>query len=145
MPLTSTAAGVSLSRNPLAPAGLLAITLKVVSVVPVIAIRRGEVDPSLHAALQEMADAACVVSLPALGISVGAAAAVVLRTGVLPAWLGWFSALTALLLIANGFAVGGDQGPAFLLWTLITGIVLLRRAVVATRPSVARPGRVVTS
>ena len=66
----------------------------------------------------------------------------------MPAWLGWFSALTALLLIANGFAVGGDQGPAFLLfllWTLITGIVLLRRAVVATRSSVARPGRVVTS
>ena len=123
-------------------AGLVATTLKVVSVVPVIAIRRGEIDPSLHAALQEMADAAFVVSLPALGICLGAAAAVVLRTSVLPAWLGWFAALVAPLLVANGFAVGGDQGPSFvlfLLWTLICGIVLLRRAVIATRPAVAAP------
>ena len=112
-------------------AGTVAIAVKLVSVVPVIAVQRGGIDPSLHAALEEMADAAFVVSLPALGICAGAAAAVVLRTSVLPAWLGWFAAVTASLLIANTFAVGGDQGPSFvlfMLWTLITGIVLLRRA-----------------
>ena len=121
-------------------AGVLAITLKVVSVVPVIAIQRGGVQESLHPALQELADAAFIVSLPALGLCLGAVAAVALRTGVLPAWLGWFAAVTAALLVANGFAVGGDQGPAFvlfLLWALVTGIVLLRRAVVTSRPSVA--------
>ena len=124
-------------------AGVVAIAVKLVSVVPVIAVQRGGIDPSLHHALQEMADAAFVVSLPALGICAGAAAAVVLRTGVLPAWLGWSAAVTAPLLVANGFAVGGDQGPSFvlfLLWTLITGIVLLRRAVVAARPAVAVAG-----
>ena len=129
-------------------AGLVAITLKVVSVVPVIAIESGGVDGSLHAAFQELADAAFVVSLPALGICLGAVAAVVLRTGVLPAWLGWFAAVAAPLLVANGFAVGGDQGPAFvlfLLWTLTTGIVLLRRAVMASRPSATATGRPVAS
>ncbi len=129
-------------------AGMLAITVKVVSIVPVIAIRRGGVDASLHPALQELADAAFIVSLPALGICLAAVAAVGLRTGVLPAWLGWFAAVTAPLLVANGFAVGGDQGPAFvlfLLWTLVAGIVLLRRAVVSSRPSVAAAGRAVAS
>ena len=113
-------------------AGLVGIALKVVSVVPVIAIERGGVDGSLHPALQEVADAAFIVSLPALGVCLGAAAAVILRTGVLPVWLGWSAAVTSVLLVANGFAVGGDQGPAFvlfLLWTLVAGIVLLRRAV----------------
>jgi hypothetical protein len=129
-------------------AGLLAIAVKVVSMVPVIALRRGGIDPSLHAALQEMADAAFIVSLPALGICLGAVAAVVLRNGALPAWLGWFAAVTAPLLVANGFAVGGDEGPAFvlfMLWTLVTGIVLLRRAVMASRRSVAVTGRAVPS
>ncbi len=128
--------------------GLLAITVKVVSVVPVIAIRRGGVDASLHPALHELADAAFILSLPALGICLAAVAAVGLRTDVLPSWLCWFAAVTAPLLVANGFAVGGDQGPAFvlfLLWTLVAGIVLLRRAVVSSRPSVAATGRAVAS
>ncbi len=68
-------------------AGVLAITLKVVSLVPVIAIQRGGGQKSLHPALQELADAAFIVSLPALGLCLRAVAAVAVRTLVLTAWL----------------------------------------------------------
>jgi hypothetical protein len=55
----------------------------------------------------------------------------IVRSRVLPAWLGWSGAAVAPLLVANGFDLGAEFGPAFilfLLWTLITVIVVLRRA-----------------
>jgi hypothetical protein len=61
-----------------------------------------------------------------------ATAALIVRSGALPRWLGWSAAAIAPLLIANAFDLGAEFGPAFilfLLWTLVTAIVLLRRAV----------------
>lgn len=124
--------------------GLVALTIKIGSVIPVIALQQDDVSPTLHAPLQRVADIAFIVSLPALGLCLGAVAAIVLRTQVLPAWLGWFAAAAAPLLVANGLAVTSDEGPAFvlfLLWTLVTAVVLLRSAMTAERPLAARPLR----
>jgi hypothetical protein len=67
------------------------------------------------------------------------AAAAVLTTRALPAWLGWLAGLTALLLLVSILAVfsEGDEGPLgfvgfggfllFLIWVLATSIVLLLR------------------
>jgi hypothetical protein len=58
-------------------------------------------------------------------------AVVALRTRVLPRWIGAFAALTAVALVINGGFVFASFVPAlllFLLWTLVTGAVLLRRS-----------------
>jgi hypothetical protein len=70
--------------------------------------------------------------LPALLL--GATALVILRTNVLPRWLGWVSGLLALLnIVASG--LGSIFGaPAILLtvlfplWIVATSVVLIRRA-----------------
>ena len=80
-----------------------------------------------------------------LGVFLAATASIILRSGVLPAALGWSAAAIATLLVANAFDLGSEFGPAFilfLLWTLITAIILLRRAVTATTHGIsARPRR----
>ena len=121
-------------------AGLVAVTVKLVSVVPDVVARRGALEPEVSDAMSRLAEVAFIVSLPPLGICLGVAAAVVLRTRVLPAWLGYAAAASAPLLIANGFALDSEFGPAFLLfllWVLLAGIVLLRDAVVGSSASPA--------
>ena len=54
-----------------------------------------------------------------------------LREHVLPRWLGVFAALTAVALAANAAFLFAGFVPAlllFLLWTLVTSVVLLRRS-----------------
>jgi uncharacterized protein DUF4386 len=116
--------------------GAVALTVKVGSVIPVIALQQDEIGPTLDAPLQRVADIAFIVSLPPLGLCLGAVAAIVLRSRALPVWLGWMAAASAPLLVANGLAVSSDQGPAFvlfLLWTLLAAIVLLRTAMASER------------
>jgi hypothetical protein len=113
--------------------GIAAITIKIASAGPAVAARHDGLSPVLHNALEEVNDVSFIVTMLPLGVCMAAVAAVVLRTHVLPAWLGWMAAVAAPLLIANGLALTSHEGPAFLfflLWTLLTGIVLLRRAVV---------------
>jgi hypothetical protein len=135
-----TSAGGWLSATMLS-SGLVAVTIKVGSVIPVIALQQDDVTPALHAPLQRVADIAFIVSLPPLGLCLGAVAAIVLRSRALPAWLGWMAAAAAPLLVVNGQAVTTDQGPAFLLfllWTLLTAIVLLRGAMTGEQVLAAR-------
>ena len=118
-------------------AGLVALAVKLMGVLPDIVARRGELDGALEAAFTRLGELSFIVSMPPLGFCLAAVAAIVVRTGVLPAWLGWAAAAVAPLLVANGFDLGAEFGPAFLLfllWTLITSVVLLRRAVVASSP-----------
>jgi len=75
-----------------------------------------------------------------------AAAAVALRTNVLPRWLGWLAAVTAPALIANGLFFRSENGPAFLLfllWLVATSVVLTLRA--AAGPVAAVDRRPVTA
>ena len=63
-----------------------------------------------------------MVSMIPLGLFLAAVAAIVVRSRVLPTSLGWSAAVVAPLLVANGFDLGAEFGPAFmlfLLWTLI--------------------------
>lgn len=121
-----------LSQTALA-AGIAGITLKLASITPEIAITRAHIvdGTSLHNGLQGIADAATVVCLYPLGVMVAAVCAVGLRTGALPRWLSVSAGLTAVALIVNGSFLDVNNVPAlllFLLWTLLTGIALLRRA-----------------
>lgn len=128
--------------------GLVAVTIKLASIVPQITARQGEHGRALDDALQQLNEVAFIVSLLPLGLCLGAVAAIVLRTRVLPVWLGWMAALTAPLLVLNSFDHGSEFGPAFvlfLLWALSTSVVLLRRATTAAAPGVMSPRRAVTS
>jgi hypothetical protein len=72
-----------------------------------------------------------VLTLYPLAISVAAVAVVVLRTRILPRWIGIFAAMTAVAFVINGGFVFASFVPAlllFLLWTLVTAVVLLRRS-----------------
>jgi hypothetical protein len=109
------------------------ITLKLASIAPEIAITRAHLADGtpLHDGLQGIADAATVLSLYPLGIMAAAVCAVGLRTHVLPRWLSAVAGITAVALIINGSFLDVNNVPAlllFLLWILLTGSSLLRRA-----------------
>ena len=105
-------------------AGVVAIAVKLAGVLPAILVEQGELSPAIAAAFTRFGDVSFMVSMIPMGFALAAVAAIVLRSGVLPAWLGWSAAAIAPLLIANGFDLGAEFGPAFilfLLWTLVTG------------------------
>lgn len=122
-------------------AGASGILLKLTSHAPELAIHHRHVakGTQLYKALDDISGGATVVSLYPLAICCAAVAAVALRDQVLPRWLGVFAALTAVALAVNaGFLYAGFV-PAlllFLLWTLVTSIVLLRRSW-SPKPAVA--------
>jgi len=71
------------------------------------------------------------MSLYPLAICCAAVAVIALRERVLPRWLGMFAAVTAVALAVNAGFVFAGFVPAlllFLLWTLVTSMVLLRRS-----------------
>ena len=119
-------------------AGVLAVAVKLVSVLPEVVLLQGGLGPAQRDVLQRLADAGFIVAMLPLGVCMAAVAASVVRTRALPAWLGWSAALTAVLLVANSLDLASDFGPAFLLyllWVLAAAIVLLRRAMTAVAPA----------
>jgi hypothetical protein len=79
------------------------------------------------------------MSLYPLAICCAAVATIALRERVLPRWLGIFAAATAVALAVNSGFVFASFVPAllvFLIWTLVTSIVLLRRNP-STQPRIA--------
>ena len=113
-------------------AGVSGVLLKLGSHAPALAIHRDGIakGTQLYKALDNTAGAATLMSLYPLAICCAAVAAIALREHVLPRWLGVFAAVTAVALAVNAGFVYASFVPAlllFLLWTLITSIVLLRR------------------
>lgn len=115
-------------------AGLAAITAKIVTGVPVLALQHVATSTPLHKALDNMASASSEISLYPLTLLLAATAALTLRTGVLPRWLGFAAAaaatVTAVYAVYASFNINVNFGPALLLWalwTLTTSIVLVRR------------------
>lgn len=111
-------------------AGLLALTIKLGNAAPSYAARDLEEGP-LHTALHTMNSVAFVLSMLPLGVLVAAVAILVLKTRVLPMWLGWVSAATAPVLLVNGTFFESEFVPAFLLfalWMVLTSTVLTLRA-----------------
>lgn len=112
--------------------GLMSIILKVGSfppMYPVLTHAGQPFDPELARALAEINIAAFVLQQPALGLLLLATALIVIRTAVLPRWLGYLAALAA----AMSFAAVVVAGMAFLAWLVVqvwlvgTGIALLRQ------------------
>src|SRR5436190_52957 len=113
-------------------AGVSGVLLKLTSHAPELAIHRDGIQKGteLYKALENSAGAATVMSLYPLAVCCAAVAAIALREHVLPRWLGIFAAVTAVALAVNAAFLFTSFVPAlllFLLWTLVTGIVLLRR------------------
>jgi len=113
-------------------AGVSGVLLKLASHAPALAIHRDGIHKGtqLYKALDNTAGAATLMSLYPLAVCCAAVAVIALRERVLPRWLGAFAAVTALALAVNAAFVYASFVPAlllFLLWTLVTSIVLLRR------------------
>lgn len=113
--------------------GVSGVLVKLISHVPELAIHQDHLAKGtpLYKALDHMAGAATILTLYPLAVSLAAVAVVVLRARVLPRWIGVFAAVTALALVINGGFVFASFVPAllvFLLWTLVTGVVLFRRS-----------------
>jgi hypothetical protein len=127
--------------------GLVALAVRIAGVAPVLAAGASEgMDPGNANAIIAMNGASfrwayfSIVCLP-LGVMLLSTAIVAVRTGALPRWLGWASAVVALgLLGALSAAVVSPSPPEwvmgwvilamllFTLWTVATSIVLIRRA-----------------
>jgi hypothetical protein len=121
--------------------GLAGITVKLASVGPEFVIHRLDVadGTQLHDVLQGIADGTTDFCLYPLALMAAAVCVVAVRTRVLPRWLGYGAGVTAVALAVNAtinlYSKGGFI-PAFLLfllWTLLAGIVLLRRGQEAPR------------
>jgi hypothetical protein len=134
-------------------AGVSGILLKLASHAPELAIHRDGIakGTQLYKALDNTAGAATLMSLYPLAFCCAAVAVIALRERVLPRWLGIFTAVTAVALAVNAGFVFATFVPAFLLfllWTLVTSIVLLRRSP-STQPGIAfaatRPRRATSS
>lgn len=112
--------------------GLAGITIKIVSVLPALALHRAHVvDGSApHKLFDALDGATTVIALYPLAVFCAATAAVALRTGALPRWLGWGAAVTAAALAVNSTFLEASFVPALLLfvaWTLLASIHLVRR------------------
>ena len=118
-------------------AGASGILLKLTSLAPALAIHRDHLakGSQLYKVLDNIDGAATLVSLYPLAIFCAAIAAIALRERFLPRWLGAFAAVAALALAVNAGFLYASFVPAFLLfllWILVTAIVLLRRAGVSS-------------
>jgi hypothetical protein len=112
--------------------GLLAIGLKFVSAVPVIAAySRGQeaLDPQVLAVVVDMGNVAFVLTVALWAVFLASTAIVVIRIGVLPRWLGWAAAaLAAGLLVAVAFITSSlafVPWLLFLLWVPAAGVAVV--------------------
>jgi hypothetical protein len=115
-------------------AGLVSVTVKLASLPAAFALayRAHEgFDPQLAAVLSDMNTFAFVLTWPLTALLVAAAAIGILRYKVLPAWLGWSSAVAAIaLLAAVPLAFGPGAFVAFLattLWVLLASGTMIAR------------------
>jgi hypothetical protein len=111
---------------------LVWVAVKVASAMPEAALRwRGQgMSPQVAATLHDMGDIAFATTWLPQAVFFGCAAAITLRSRVLPRFLGWLAALTSVLLLA-GIPVANVAPPVGMLlsfvWLLVTSIVLVRR------------------
>ena len=119
--------------------------MKLASFAPFIAARGAETGTQIEGALVAMNDASFMLTLAPLGVMVAAASAIVLKTGILPTWIGWAGAVTACALLVNSVFLDAEFGPAFLLfllWTVLTSAIMTRRAGAARTKGMTGPGSV---
>jgi Domain of unknown function (DUF4386) len=92
-------------------------------------------DPQVVTALFDMNDAAFVLTWGIDAVMLGAAACVILRSGVLPRWLGWLAAVAGTISLVT-MPVAMKVPPLGILltfvWLVGTSIVLTRRSLRGT-------------
>jgi hypothetical protein len=115
-------------------AGVAAISIKIVTGMPVLALHHVTPGTPLYRALDNMASAASAISLYPLSLMLALIAILTLRTRLLPRWQGIFAAAAAtaaaIYAVYTSFNINANFGPALLLWalwTLATSVILLRR------------------
>jgi hypothetical protein len=114
--------------------GLLSAAIKISSFPAAFAAlwrAKQGVEPQLAAALLDMNNAAFVLSWAADALMVGAATILILRTSVLPRWLGWSGSAITVILLASVPVASKAPPLGFLLtilWIVATSVVLARRA-----------------
>jgi hypothetical protein len=111
-------------------AGLVDLTIKLGSIAPSFAAQEG-LNPQLHDTLHKMNSIAFMVTMLPIGVMMAATAIVILKTRVLPVWLGLLAAATAPACWVNGMFLDAEFGPAFLLfllWVIIASVVMTVRA-----------------
>jgi hypothetical protein len=118
-------------------AGLASFAIKFSGGASVIAALRNActgIDPQLWKTLHDLDAASYFIHFLPLAVLLAASAVLAIWFGALPRWLGWMSAIVAVAVLVDGMAgtiYTRDIGLSFLLfmlWTLITSIVLMRRA-----------------
>jgi hypothetical protein len=117
--------------------GSVAIAVKLVGDAPLLAVRKaGEgLDPQLAQALLDTYDVSFALHFFPLAVLLAASAIVAIRSGGIPRWLGWAAAVISGTLIVGAAAETAkiDSQWAdfpfvlFMLWTLVTSIVLMWR------------------
>jgi hypothetical protein len=127
-------------------AGLVDLTIKLGSIAPSFAAQQEGLAPQLHDALHKMNSVAFIVAMLPIGVMMACVAVVILKTRVLPLWIGLLAAITAPACWVNGMFLDAEFGPAFLLfllWVTVASVVLTLRAgrvgVKAASPNAARP------
>lgn len=120
-------------------AGTVGITIKIVTVMPALALHHAQVADGtpLHRLFDAFDNGATVVALYPLAVACAAIAAVSLRTAVLPRWIAVAAAITAVALAVNGVFLEASFVPAlllFIVWVFVASLSLLR----ATWPSTGR-------
>jgi len=127
-------------------AGLVEFTIKLVSVIPAFAARTEGLSPQVHQALENMGNFAYIITMLPVGVMMAAVAIVILKTRVLPLWLGLLAAITAPACLVNGMFFDADFGPAFLLfllWIALSSVVLTLRGRASVASTVTpEPARV---
>jgi hypothetical protein len=113
-------------------AGLTSAAVKLASVPAAFAATwRHGLSPQLAAALIDMNNVSFVLTWTLDAVMFAAAATVIFRRAVLPRWLGWLGAVTAVLLIVSAPAADVVPPLAMLLgfvWIVATSVVLTRRS-----------------
>jgi hypothetical protein len=108
------------------------IAVKFASAMPEFALhwRAQGMSAQLAASLHDMGDFAFSLTFIPQALMLGCAATVILRSGVLPRFLGWFAAIVAVGLIVT-LPISNLVPPVAvllaMLWVLLTSIVLVRR------------------
>jgi hypothetical protein len=126
-------------------AGLLSAAIKLASVPATFAAlwrTKQGMSLELGSALIDMNNVAFVLTWAVDAVMLGAAAIVIVRSGILPRWLGWLAGVTAVVSLAT-VPVAAKAPPLGILltfvWLILVSVVLLRNRVAAPRtaPAVA--------
>jgi hypothetical protein len=115
--------------------GLVAMTVKLGSAMPIIAIRlrAGDgLDPLLIRTLVDLNEAGFIVTFVPYAVLALALGVLIIRSRLLPVWIGWWGVATGVALVIGApFAL--DEGPGFLamlsnmLWMSALSIALFVR------------------